>query len=98
MLHSRNRLSACAILVYRRPSGIDKEFFVQLFVEPDKNQPDINTQRLLCKMFQEQNITFVEVRILQWQNKFLLIYIYVCACILVSHKTIITNASLWKEV
>ena len=50
-----------ALFYYRRPSGIDKEFFVQLFVEPDKDEPVVNTQRLLSKMFQEQNITFVEV-------------------------------------
>ena len=49
------------MLNYRRPSGIDKEFFVQLFVEPDKDEPAANTQRLLTKMFQEQNINFVEV-------------------------------------
>ena len=46
---------------YRRPSGSDKEFFVQLFVEPDKDEPAVTTQRLLCKMFQEQNITFAKV-------------------------------------
>ena len=51
----------CIVLNYRRPSGIDKEFFVQLFVEPDKDEPTMDTQRLLSKMFQEQNITFVEV-------------------------------------
>ena len=45
---------------YRRPSGVDKEFFVQLFVEPD-DEPAVNTQRLITKMFQEQNITFMKV-------------------------------------
>ena len=49
------------MLEYRRPSGIDKEFFVQLFMEPDKDEPAVNTHRLLSKMFQEQNITFAEV-------------------------------------
>ena len=47
--------------LYRRPSGVDKEFFVQLFVEPDQDAAAVNTQRLLDKMFQEQNITFVQV-------------------------------------
>ena len=46
---------------YRRPSGIDKEFFVQLFVEPDEEESAVNTQRLITKMFQEQNITFMQV-------------------------------------
>ena len=50
------------MLDYRRPSGIDEEFFVQLFVEPDKDKPAVNTQTLLSKMFQEQNITFTKVR------------------------------------
>ena len=50
------------MLYYRRPSGIDKEFFVQLFIEPDQDKPSVNTQTLLCKMFQEQNITFTKVR------------------------------------
>ena len=49
------------MLNYRRPSGTDKEFFVQLFVEPDKDEPAVDTQRLLHKMFLEQNITFVQV-------------------------------------
>ena len=49
------------MLNYRQPSGIDKEYFVQLFIEPDTDEPAVNTQWLLNKMFQEQNITFVEV-------------------------------------
>ena len=49
------------VVVYRRPSGVDKEFFVQLFIEPDKDDTAVNTQRLLHKMFWEQNITFVQV-------------------------------------
>ena len=52
------------MLNYRQPSGIDKECFVQLFIEPDTDEPTVNTQWLLNKMFQEQNITFVEVRML----------------------------------
>lgn len=46
---------------YRRPSGTDKEFFVQLFVEPDKSMPMPTTERLLMKMFKEQKITFEKV-------------------------------------
>ena len=49
------------LCLYRRPSGIDKEFFIQLFVEPQKDEPAINTERLLYKMFQEQNINFAKV-------------------------------------
>lgn len=45
----------------RRPSGTDKEFIMQLFVEPDEDEPVTDTQRLLSKMFQEQNITFAKV-------------------------------------
>jgi len=46
----------------RRPSGTDKEFFVQLFVEPNKAMSLPTTEDLLAKMFKEQNITFEEVR------------------------------------
>ena len=45
---------------YRRLSGIDRKFFVQLLVEPDENAA-VNTQGLLSKMFQKQNVTFAEV-------------------------------------
>ena len=51
------------MLNYRRPSGIDEEYFVQLFVEPDQDKSAVNTQTLLCKMFQEQNISFTKVRL-----------------------------------
>ena len=47
--------------VYRRPSGTDEEFFVQLFVEPDKSMAMPTTELLLIKMFKEQNITFAKV-------------------------------------
>ena len=46
----------------RRPSGIDSEFFVQLFVEADKGMVLPTTQDLLHKMFKQQNITFAEVK------------------------------------
>ena len=49
------------MLNYRQPFGIDKEFIVPLFVEPDENEPAVDTQKLLNKMFQGQNITFVKV-------------------------------------
>ena len=45
---------------YRWLSGIDKKFYIQLFVQPDEN-PAVNTQGLLSKMFQEQTVTFAEV-------------------------------------
>ena len=49
-------------LFYRRPSGEDKEFFVQLFIDPPKDGVVIsNTQSLLQQMFLEQNITFTKV-------------------------------------
>ena len=46
---------------HRRPSGIDGEFFVQLFVEPEKTESVVDTQKLLRQMFQEQGITFTKV-------------------------------------
>lgn len=49
------------LLYYRRPSGTDKEFFVQLFVEPDKSMTMPSTELLLIKMFKEQKITFAKV-------------------------------------
>ena len=45
----------------RRPSGSDKEFFIQLFVGPDENIPMPDTHWLLHKMFKEDKITFEEV-------------------------------------
>lgn len=44
-----------------RPSGADKEFFLQLFVGPDENVPMPDTYWLLHKMFKDLNITFKEV-------------------------------------
>ena len=51
----------CCCSNYRRPSGIDREFLIQLFVEPDEHMPTVNTQRLLNEMFQEQSISFLKV-------------------------------------
>ena len=50
------------IFICRRPYGIEKEFFVQLFLEPDESlklPPTVG--QLLNKMFKEQNISFSEV-------------------------------------
>jgi len=46
---------------YRRPSGIDKEFFIQIFVEPHEGISEVYTQDLLNNMFLEQNISFAKV-------------------------------------
>ena len=48
------------LMCYRRPSGIEGEFFIQLFVDPDANSLP-STQSLLHKMFLEQRISFEEV-------------------------------------
>lgn len=46
--------------MYRRSTGKEGEFFVQLFLEPDADvKPD--TESLLHKMFIEQEIIFDEV-------------------------------------
>ena len=45
----------------RRQSGIDQNFLMQVFVEADEDKAAVDTQMLLNKMFQEQNITFAEV-------------------------------------
>jgi len=44
----------------RRPTGIEGEFFIQLFVEPG-NVALPDTQSLLHKMFMEHKISFAEV-------------------------------------
>jgi len=49
-------------VLYRRPFGTDREFFVQLFMEPNENLIP-QTERLLSDMFKEQNITFAKVTI-----------------------------------
>ena len=48
--------------ICRRPFGIEEEFFVQLFLEPDESlelPPTVG--QLLTKMFKEQNISFTKV-------------------------------------
>ena len=62
------------VTVDRRPSGIDREFFIQIFVEPDEGKLTVTTQRLLNKMFQEQHISFLKVCF----NIYIYIYIYIC--------------------
>ena len=47
--------------IYSRPSGPDKEFFIQLFVGPDEKVPMPDTYWLLHKMFKDEKITFKEV-------------------------------------
>ena len=46
----------------RRPFGVEKEFFVQLFFEIDQTQNHISeTEKLLTQMFLQQNISFTKV-------------------------------------
>ena len=45
----------------RRPFGTEPEFFIQLFVEPDKSLKVPTIEILLKKMFKEQQISFAEV-------------------------------------
>jgi len=46
---------------YRQPSGIDKEFLVQLFVEPVEGMSVVHTQDLLNNMFLDQSVSFARV-------------------------------------
>lgn len=48
-------------LLLRRPQGVEGEFFVQLFVEPEKSQKLPCISYLLEKMFTEQSIKFSQV-------------------------------------
>ncbi len=49
------------IHIYRRPFGVEQEFFVQLFVEPDPNIRLPTVGVLITMMFKEQNISFTKV-------------------------------------
>ena len=49
------------IHIYRRPFGVEQEFFVQLFVEPDPNLRLPTVGMLITMMFKEQNISFTKV-------------------------------------
>ena len=67
--HIANQISVLRSLVHtvfffvrRRPSGVEEEYFVQLFFEIDPKQEIIPfTEMLLWKMFKEQNISFTKV-------------------------------------
>ena len=61
-------------MFYSRPSGTDKEFFIQLFVGPDENFPMPDTYWLLHKMFKEDKITFKEVILLRYLASLLVIH------------------------
>ena len=51
-----------AILLFRRPFGVEEEYFVQLFFEINPQKKIIPfTEVLLWNMFKEQNISFAEV-------------------------------------
>ena len=46
----------------RRPFGVEKEFFVQLFFEIDQTQNHIpETEKLLTQMFLQQKTSFTKV-------------------------------------
>lgn len=50
-------------LLFRRPFGVEKEFFVQLFLDMDEAQKLPSVGDLLHKMFAEQQISFTKVAI-----------------------------------
>ena len=45
----------------RRPSGLDTEFFLQLFLVPSEEKKKWTVKEMLHKSLVEQNITFAEV-------------------------------------
>ena len=48
---------------YRRPFGVEQEYFIQLFFEIDPNNTEVpKTDKLLTQMFHEQQISFTRVR------------------------------------
>ena len=49
------------MLNYRRPFGVEPEFFVPLFVEPDPNLKLPTVGELLKRMFKDQQISFKKV-------------------------------------
>ena len=52
---------------YRRPFGVEQEFFIQLFFEIDPNNTEVpKTDKLLTQMFHEQLISFTRVRLHSW--------------------------------
>ena len=49
-------------IVYRRPFGVEKEYFIQLFFEIDPQQNELpETEKLIAQMFHEQKISFTNV-------------------------------------
>ena len=46
---------------FRRPFGVESEYFVQLFLEMDESQKTPSIGDLLNRMFTEQDISFTEV-------------------------------------
>ncbi len=48
-------------IFFRRPFGIEPEYFVQLFLEVSESPEPAKLGSLLNKMFEEQNISFTEV-------------------------------------
>jgi len=83
-------------LICRRPSGIDQEFLIQLFVEPVEGTSFVYTQQLLNKMFLEQGISFAKVR----KSCIIVSIIFMCdlTFTVVPIKVTATNASLWQKV
>ena len=80
-------------LVYRRPFGIEQEFFVQLFVEYDPNLRLPTVGDLLRKMFHEQHISFTKVRGRFQQIPYIYIYGYIN-----SRKSKLVKHKPFKEV
>ena len=55
-MYTDARLNLC-----RRPFGVEQEFFVELFVEPDPNLKLPTVGVVITMMFKEQNISFTKV-------------------------------------
>ncbi len=49
------------VYFFRRPFGIELEYFVQLFVEVSESPEPAKLGSLLNKMFKEQNMSFTKV-------------------------------------
>ena len=67
----------------RRPFGVEKEFFIQLFFEIDNQTTEVpDSEKLLQKMFREQKISFTEVtltkRLHNTNQNVQLFYVRVC--------------------
>lgn len=53
------------MVLYRRPFGVEQEYFVQLFVEHNESLKLPTVGELLEIMFKEQKIRFTKVRVQQ---------------------------------